>query len=551
MSGVKHLSRRPYLVLALVGMVVFGSLLTAEFTWWDDGTTIHHNPRLNPPSWDTLVYYWTHAEYAIFIPLTYTVWAGLSFLARTPTNDWGIGLNPFWFHLANGLFHWVSAGIVYRILYRILGCSRASLLGGLAFLVHPIQVESVAWISGLKDVLSGCCVLGAVYWFIRFRETGVEVSDISDPKRASFVRWGISGFLLLLALLSKPSAMTTPALIFLIDTMLLKTPWKRSVRDQVPFLILVIPFMVIARMVQPASSIESPWWARPLIALDSIVFYWGKILFPYPLVLDYGRTPSYLIQTGQLYWTWMFVIPMGLILIYLWKKQAYLPVCGALLSVVAPIHTLGWVRFEFQSVSTVADHYLYVGMLGVGMIVARIASQSQTTRWGMVGLVAIWSIVSMVQCRVWKDHETLMRHTFEHTPFGKVGASNLASWAIANRDLGMAKKYSDIALKNWPDEPIVLVNAAWIALFERQDEQARNLLLRNVQVHERHYGKGDPRVAEAWIRAAEAYLATNRLTEAEEALHHARKLNPDRPDLVKLFIRLQNAQKTDSIPPPD
>ncbi|GIW77337.1 MAG: hypothetical protein KatS3mg104_2400 [Phycisphaerae bacterium] len=54
MSGVKHLSRRPYLVLALVGMVVFGSLLTAEFTWWDDGTTIHHNPRLNPPSWDTL-----------------------------------------------------------------------------------------------------------------------------------------------------------------------------------------------------------------------------------------------------------------------------------------------------------------------------------------------------------------------------------------------------------------------------------------------------------------------------------------------------------------
>lgn len=553
MSGLKPIYQRPYLVLAVVVMVVFGSLLQAEFTWWDDASTIHHNPRLNPPSWDSLVYYWTHAEYAIFIPLTYTVWSVLSLVARTTPDDLGISLNPFWFHFSNVLCHGLSVGLVYNILRRLLRCSRAALFGALAFAVHPIQVESVAWVSGLKDVLSGCLVLGAIDRFIRFRETqtGGDFSDVSDQDRSASVRWWMSIFMLLLALLSKPSAMTTPALLFLLDVLLLKTPWKRAARDQIPFLILVIPFMVIARMTQPAVSVDSPWWARPLIVLDSIAFYWGKILFPYPLVLDYGRTPDYLIRTGQLYWTWVFVIPWVVIFIFLLRKQYHILACGMLVTVVAPIHTLGWVRFEFQAISTVADHYLYVGMLGVGMIVAWIAHRASIARWGMVGLLTIWSITSLIQVRVWKDHKTLMQHTFEHTPFGKVGASNLASWAIAKRDLGMAKHYSDIALKHWPDEPVVLVNAAWIALFQHQDEQARNLLDQNVRVYEQHYGKEDPRVAEAWIRAAEAYLATKRLPEAKNALHKARELDPHQPDLPALFRRLQQASTSDSILPKD
>lgn len=535
MTASRRVVRRSGWILAAVVLATFGYLFAADFTWWDDSSTVHQNPFLNPASWASIEYYWTHAEHSIFIPLTYTVWILLTFLARVTPDPLDIALNPLWYHAANILFHLVSAFAVAGILRRLFRNEWAAVLGAVAFAVHPVQVESVAWISGLKDVMSGCFVLWAIYWLVRARQT--DAPPLAHP---------VSVAMLLLALLSKPSAMTAPAVLLVVDLLLLQTPWRRAVRGMIPYLIVTVPFMVIAKLSQPALSIDSPLWARPLIAMDSIAFYMGKLAFPHPLVLDYGRTPTRVIETGQVYWTWAIALAALVGVAWMLRKRVMVPAAALLVLLVAPAHTLGLVRFEFQDVSTVADHYLYVAVLGAAILVAWCVARFREARYVAVLLLTVWCARSAWQTRVWQDHETLMTHTYTHTPFGKVGATNLASWGVITRNLPMAKQFSEIALRNRPHEPVVLVNAAYVALIERDDTRAKEMFLRNVAEHEKYHGKDAPGVADAWVKAADAYLDTNRLDDARWCVENAQRLAPTSPEVQRLTAQLATASRADA-----
>ena len=535
MNASRRIVRRSGRIIAAVVLATFGYLLAAEFTWWDDSNTVHQNPLLNPASWASVEYYWTHAEHSIFIPLTYTVWILLTFVSRVTPDPLDIALNPLWYHAVNILFHLLSAFAVAGILRRVFRNEWAAVIGAIAFAVHPVQVESVAWVSGLKDVMSGCFVLWGIYWLVRARQA-------DRPTSAKLV----SIAMLVLALLSKPAAMTAPAVLLVVDLLLLKTPWRRAIRDVVPYVIVTIPFMVIAKLSQPALSIESPIWARPLIAMDSVAFYLGKILFPYPLVLDYGRTPMRVIETGQIYWTWVFAFAALVGVLWMLRKRFFIPAAAILVLVLAPAHTLGLVRFEFQDVSTVADHYFYVAMLGIAILIGWAVVHLRSTRYVAVGILGIWCVASAWQTRVWQDHETLMLHTYAHTPYGKVGATNLASWGVITRNLPMAKRFSEIALQNRPNEPVVLVNAAYVALIERDDARAKELFLRNVAEHEKFYGKDAPGVAEAWVKAADAYFDTNRPNDACWCVENAQRLAPSSPEVQRVSARL--ARESSIIP---
>jgi protein O-mannosyl-transferase len=562
MTATRPVVRRSGWIIASVVLATFGYLLAAEFTWWDDASTVHQNPLLNPATRDSLVYFWTTPQHAIFIPLTYTIWFLLSFPARVAPDALGIALNPAWFHATNIAFHMLSALAVAGILRRIFRTEWAAVLGAIAFAVHPVQVESVAWVSGLKDVMSGCFVLWAIYWFVRAREAQGRLPQPCTHARAPepspqptksptpvtpVFLVIVSVAMLVLALLSKPSAMTAPALILVIDVLLLHTPWKQAVRSVLPYAVVVIPFMIIAKLSQPALSVDSPLWARPLIAMDSVSFYLGKLVFPHPLTLDYGRTPTRVIETGQIYWTWIVALAAAGIGAWMLRKRWYAPACGLAAIALAPAHTLGLVRFEFQDVSTVADHYLYVALLGVAIVLAWAVAAIPAMRYVAIVLLGFWCGGSVWQTRHWQDHKTLMLHTYEQTPFGKVGATNLTSWGIITRDLPMAKHFSDIALQNRPDEPVVLMNAAYVALIERNDARAKEMFLRYVGAHERFYGAQSPRVAEAWVKAGQAYLDTKRLTEARWCVENAQRLAPFSPDVQALDRAVKQALRAEAL----
>ena len=135
-------------------LVSFGELLISDFTWWDDQGTLHQNPLFNPPTLDTLRIYWTHPHLGLFIPVTYTLWAAIAKFAYVGVPDeFNIVLNPYLFHAANVALHVGSTLLVYSILRRLLGAAVPACFGAILFAVHPLQVESVAWISGMKDLL--------------------------------------------------------------------------------------------------------------------------------------------------------------------------------------------------------------------------------------------------------------------------------------------------------------------------------------------------------------------------------------------------------------
>src|SRR5437762_2742056 len=134
------------LLLAILTLLIFGRIATNDFTYWDDAGTIHHNPRLNPPTPPKVLWYWSHSELGLYIPLTYTVWGVLAAAARLDAPDeFDISLNPLLFHAASLIVHIGSVLLVFQILRKLIGRDGPSFFGALLFAIHPLQTESVAW----------------------------------------------------------------------------------------------------------------------------------------------------------------------------------------------------------------------------------------------------------------------------------------------------------------------------------------------------------------------------------------------------------------------
>src|SRR4051812_9610397 len=155
------------LLVAGITFLVFAPLCTSEFTWWDDWATIHQNPWLNPPTLATLKHYWSSIAYGLYVPVTYTVWAALAWVARLrEPGEQNIQLNPWVFHSANVLVHVASAVFVFLLLRRLVKKEWAAALGALLFALHPVQVETVGWASGMKDLLAGCFGMIALWRYV-------------------------------------------------------------------------------------------------------------------------------------------------------------------------------------------------------------------------------------------------------------------------------------------------------------------------------------------------------------------------------------------------
>src|SRR4051812_21001123 len=171
-----------FVVIGLAVVLVFGRIATNDFTWWDDSGTIHHNPLLNPPTVKNVLWYWSHSDRGLYMPVTFTVWAGIAAIARLQgADEFGISLNPWLFHSASIVVHAGSAMLGFLILRRLIKRDGASLAGAILFAVHPVQVETVAWASGLKDLLCGLFALLAIWEYMQF---------IDEKRPAGSGRWG-------------------------------------------------------------------------------------------------------------------------------------------------------------------------------------------------------------------------------------------------------------------------------------------------------------------------------------------------------------------------
>lgn len=479
-------------ILVFAILVTFGSVCAHEFTNWDDKLNVTYNPHLNPPTLGGLVYFWEHPYAHEYIPLSYTVWWLLAQVARVETPDAaGIWLNPYIFHTANLLLHLGVSLLVYRLLLLLTRRPWAACAGALLFALHPIQAEAVAWVTGLKDLLCALFTMLALWQYVLFAKTEAR-------ERLRGWHYAAATAALVAAMLAKPSAVTVPIIAAAIDWLLLGRSLRRVAMAIAPWAVVSAVMVAIGILSHPTGpDVGGPILMRPLIAADSIAFYLGKVIWPVGFSAVYHHSTNDVLASRSLYLAWVFPTAVG-ILIWMLRKRFPWLVAAAIIFVAALLPVLGLVAFEFEMISTVADRYAYVAMLGPSIAVAfafcSIESHiprdshipSRSWAWMAGGATAVGmllAVLSFRQARYWHDSRTLFTRVLAVDPKSDVAYSNLAADALDYGRPAEAAQYASQAEKLDPDRPNngITLGVAFQRL-GRHDE-ARKEFFRVAQAH--------------------------------------------------------------------
>jgi tetratricopeptide (TPR) repeat protein len=416
----------PVLLLSIIA-AVFWPACVHDFTDWDDQINVTHNPYLNPPSLAGLAYFWPHPYSHEYIPLSYTVWWVLAHMARLETPDAaGVWLDPYIFHTANLLVHMATCLIAYQLLARLSGRRWPAFAGALLFAIHPVQVEAVAWVTGMKDVLCGMFSLIALWQYVVFAQSRGE----SKKADGSWLHYALATLAFVAALLAKTSAVTVPLLGLILDRWILRRSWRSIVPSLLPWGAIMGVFILIGLVSQhAAATFGGPVWARPIIAADSLAFYIYKIAFPLKLGVIYDHAPSTVLHHA---WGWLaWLIPLALaIAAYAYRRRYSWILASVALLLAAPLPVLGLVSFEFERYSTVADRYIYVGMLGPALALTFLLTSVRGVKW-LALICGIWLAAlgagAYAQTRTWQDSATLFAHAIAVNPRSPVAYVHLSA----------------------------------------------------------------------------------------------------------------------------
>jgi tetratricopeptide (TPR) repeat protein len=382
---------------------------------WDDDAYVTNNPLLTVPDGLKQIWFSTKSPSQYF-PLTYTV-------LRFERSLWG--LNPVGFHGINILLHAINALLVWQLLKR-LSVPGAGLAAAL-FALHPVQVETVAWITELKSLLSLFFILLTLFCWLEF---------IGDRSRRFW--YGLALGFYALALFSKTTACTLPAALLLI--LWLKTipiNWRRLAQ--------VAPFMALGL----GMGLLTVWWERfhqhtqgrlfsmglrerLLVASHAPWFYAGKLFWPVNLTFSYPRWT--INPANPLAYGWLAAGIVLCIAIYLARRFVGRSVEVAILFYVATLSPLlGFIMLYTFRYTFVADHYQYVASIGLFALAAAGITRACKTKpqlrlavGGVLLLTLGW--LTWRQAGIYRNPETLWRATLARNPDCSMAHNNLGSW---------------------------------------------------------------------------------------------------------------------------
>lgn len=421
----------PYVVIVVAVLLTFGRTLFNAFVDWDDVLNIHMNPAVIAPTWERFFIMWTHPYAELFVPMVYTSYIFDAFVS---------GGHAWSFHLSNVLLHAGVSLCVFGLIKRIVGSVPAALVGALVFALHPIQVEPVAWVTGRKDVLSGCAMMAALLLYDDWQQRG------------RWWRTALGTFLFAVALAAKPLAVVTPVMAAAL--LVYRGKWQRPQIAAVALwllLALVWTFLTLkAQTGMEDAPFLVPLWKRPFVASDALVFYAKKIMLPIGFAPIYPHGMKVVFSTP---WTWA-CLPLVLVVLGLAWLGGKRVMLAAALFIVPLLPVLGFTAFLFQYHSTVADRYCYVSMLGVGLAVA-LLMQYIVTRcpgrariaYGLAcGVLVLLALISVRQCGYWEDAEALWTRELAIAPANPDAHYNLASTYAESRRWADARKHFEAAI---------------------------------------------------------------------------------------------------------
>jgi protein O-mannosyl-transferase len=412
--------KRDYLLLALLLAVT--TILAYQPAWhggfiWDDDAYITNNELLTAP--DGLRRIWFSLDSpSQYFPLVYTMF-------RFERAWWG--LSPTGYHFVNILLHLANALILWSLLARLR--VPGAWLAGAIFALHPVQVESVAWITERKNVLMGL-------FFLLTIRAWVEFVDKQTKHRWFFYVLALP--LYALALFSKTTACTLPAALLLIL-------WLQGRRINQRQLVQLVPFVVLAL----GMGLLTVWWERyhqgtrgPLFAISpperlliasrAIWFYLGKLFWPSNLTFIYPRwivSPTHLLE-----YAWLAALGGLCAVIFFARRYVGRSLEVAALFFVATLSpVLGFIMLYTFRYTFVADHYQYLASIGPIALasagITTLAASFKVSRHFIFGaavcIVAALAVFTWRQSTMYADIEALWRTTIARNPGCWMAHNNL------------------------------------------------------------------------------------------------------------------------------
>ena len=518
-----RLPRLVYLLLIFATLVVFHRLPTHDFINLDDNLLVYENPQvlagLNKQGviWAFTQY---HAEY----------WHPVTWLSHMLDCQM-FGLRPGLHHLTSLLFHLANCVLLLLMLRRMTGALWRSAFVAALFAIHPLHVESVAWVAERKDVIS------AFFWFLSI---WAYAGYAEQP--------GLKRYLLVLlffglGLMAKPMVVTLPFVLLLLDYWPLgRLQWQdvrpvsdpeiprssffRLLWEKIPLFALtavtIVATIVVQEKVGALKSLEAfPLTTRIANALVSYSTYMAKMVWPHNLAVYYPHPNT--IPLWQVAGAGFLLICVSVLVIKAARNRPYLAV-GWLWYLGTLVPVIGLVQVGSQAM---ADRYTYISLIGLFIMIA----------WGVPSILAGWrhgraacgfaSAILLLGCMVgtwrqvghWQNSITLFQHTVEVTRDNHFAHNNLGVALARDGRLAEATYHYFQALRIKPDRAEVHNNLGNALAAQGSVDKAVDHYYRAIKI--------DANNARAYNNLGNLLANQGKMEEAISHYHEALRLEPD------------------------
>ncbi|MEY2555291.1 MAG: protein O-mannosyl-transferase [Verrucomicrobiota bacterium] len=441
------------------------------------------------------------------------------------------GAWPLPYHLLNLALHALTALLLWRILER-LQLPGAWLAAGI-FALHPVMVESVAWISELKNTLSGALCAGSALVYLKYDQ---------ERKRSAYF---IALALFVAGVMTKTVIVTLPAVLLVIFWWKRGTlSWKRDFAPLIPFFVVGLVAGLVTVWVEQEFCAENgetfdfSLLERFLIAGRVFWFYLGELLWPRNLMMIY---PTW--NISQAVW-WQYLFPAAALIFFLWlwiiRKKSRGPVAAAICFLLMLFPVLGFFNLSYfmtglgparHDAIFRADHFQYLATIaiiapistGVAWLAAQIKANLRPAVYaGAVALLLLLASLTWAQSTIYRDAETCFRAVIAKNPNSATAHSNLGGALLKKGLVDEAIVQSKRSIEIEPDYPFGHYNLAAALVQKGEPDEAIP--------HLRIVLKANPNHAKAYYTLGNALSKKGEVDEAAASYKRAFQVQPDFPD---------------------
>lgn len=496
-----------WLGLILSTFAVYAQVGGFDFVAYDDGPNVFENAHVRTGLTPANIRWAFSAE-------VLSNWAPVTVLSHIATGSF-FGMEGGAHHLVNVIIHALASGLLFMALRRATGARAMSAFVAFVFALHPLHVQSVAWISERKDVLA------ALFWFLGL------YAYVIYTQRPGWVRYLFVIAAFSLGLMSKPMLVTFPFTLLLFDIWpLRRVQWPKTILEKMLLFALSAAASVIAYFVQRKTGavLAVPFGERVLTASTSYITYIQQTFWPARLAVLYPYLQSIPVWQGVL--ALAAVVILTALAILAWKTRPYLTV-GWLWYVGTLVPVIGLVRIGDHAHS---DRYMYIPLVGLSMMVAWGAGDAMR-KWPAsklaIGAAAVLCCMACMtvarrETSYWENTETLFRRAIDVTRDNWLAENNLGAYLVRAGRPGDAIHHLETALRIRPDYALAHNNMG-VALADLDDyDAAATHFAAAVQIQPNH--------AEANDNLGKCAMKNGKYADAIPYFEVAIRAVPDFPD---------------------